>query len=66
MSISFPDHLSLLAFFLDRRPQIVDDMEKHLLNVQGKATSRSRNRVDGERSVGAFSKRLEFRERFRH
>src|SRR5262245_24793425 len=49
MIISCPDHLSLLASFLDRHSQIVDDVETRLLNVQGKATLRNRKRPDLER-----------------
>ena len=53
MTISFRDHLSLLTFFLDRRPRIVDDIEKRLLNVQGKALLRSPTREDVERMIAA-------------
>jgi hypothetical protein len=33
---SFADHAARLAGFLDRAPQIVQDIEARLLNVQGK------------------------------
>lgn len=49
MIISFPDHVSLLTWFLERRGQIADEIETRLLNVQGKAASRSRNRAEIER-----------------
>jgi len=53
MTFSFPDHLSLLAAFLDRRRQITDDIEGRLLNVQGKATSQSRDRTYVERVISS-------------
>jgi hypothetical protein len=36
MTGSFSQHVSLLSAFLDRRSQIVDDIAKRLVNVQGK------------------------------
>ena len=53
MTVSFPDHVSLLTSLLDRREQIVGDIETRLLNVQGKAPSRRRNRADLERMFSA-------------
>ena len=53
MTVSFSDHLSLLAAFLDRRRQIIDDIEGRLLNVQGKATSQNRDRTHVERIISS-------------
>jgi len=41
--VSFPDHLSLLTAWLDHRARIADDIDRHLLNVQGKAAGRNRD-----------------------
>ena len=44
MPVSFPDHVALLAAYLDRRGLIVEAVERQVLNVQDKAPARSRDR----------------------
>ena len=39
MGFSFSDHIGLLGQFLAGRQQIVDDIDRRLLNVRGKATA---------------------------
>ena len=53
MIASFPEHVTLLSVFLDRRTRIIDDIEQRLLNVQGKAAARNRDRADVERVFSA-------------
>jgi hypothetical protein len=53
MPVSFPDQIALLNHFLDRRAQIVDAIERQLLNVQSKATSRRRDRESFEHLLRA-------------
>src|SRR5262249_47811180 len=53
MSVSFSENVSLLSAWLDRRKPIVDQIEKRLLNVQGKATSRSRDRAYFDRAISS-------------
>ena len=53
MIASFSEHVLLLSVFLDRRARITDDIEQRLLNVQGKAAARNRNRADVERVFSA-------------
>src|SRR5262245_28607549 len=53
MFVSFSEHVSLLSAWLDRRSLIVEDIEKRLLNVQGKATSHSRHRAQFEQVLGS-------------
>jgi hypothetical protein len=53
MSASFPQHVSLLTTWLDRRTAIDGDIEKRLLNVQGKAASQSRDRTYVERVISS-------------
>ena len=53
MIASFSEHVSLLLLFLNRRVRIIDDIEQRLLNVQGKAAARNRNRADVERIFSA-------------
>jgi hypothetical protein len=53
MSFSFSHHVALLSQFLDRRHAIFDAIEHTLLNVQGKETSRNRNRDYFERLLNA-------------
>src|SRR5262245_24712861 len=50
---SFDDHLALLQQFLTRRQQIVHSVEATLLNVQGKAISRNRDRQYFEQQLHA-------------
>jgi hypothetical protein len=45
MTVSFAEHLALFDQFLSRRQEIVERIEQHLLNVQGKDTSRRRDRA---------------------
>jgi hypothetical protein len=45
MTGSFAEHLALFEQFLARRREIVERIERHLLNVQGKDTSRRRDRA---------------------
>jgi hypothetical protein len=40
MTGAFPDHVSLLTRLLDRRHDIVENIERRVLNVQGKRASR--------------------------
>ena len=49
MTVVFPDHLALLREFLDRRQEIIEHVERRLLNVREKDTSRSRSRGEFER-----------------
>ena len=42
--MSFAHHLALLDAWLDRRPEVVETIERSLLNVQGKPLSRLRDR----------------------
>ena len=49
--VSFSGHVTLLNHFLERRNQIIDDIERRLLNVQGKDLSRSRNRSHFEQAL---------------
>lgn len=49
MSVVFPDHLALLREFLDRRQEIVELVERRLLNVREKDTSRSKSRDEFDR-----------------
>jgi hypothetical protein len=44
MVFSFSDHIGLLGQFLAGRQQIVEDIDRRLLNVLGKATARGRDR----------------------
>ena len=44
MSFAFSDHIGLLEQFLAGRQQIVDDIDRRLLNVRGKATDRRADR----------------------
>jgi hypothetical protein len=53
MNFSFSGHVALLSQFLDRRQVIVDGIEGTLLNVQGKDTSRNRNREHFEQLLNA-------------
>jgi len=41
MEFSFPAHVTLLDRFLDRRQDIVEEIERRLLNVQGKDVARA-------------------------
>ena len=41
MIVSFPDHVSLLTAWLDRRGQIAHDIETRLLNVHGKPAAQT-------------------------
>ena len=53
MPPAFTDHVALLAASLDRRGQVVEALERQLLNVQDKETSRSRDRERLERLLHA-------------
>ncbi len=53
MPPAFTDHVALLAAYLDRRGQVVEALERQLLNVQDKETSRSRDRERLERLLYA-------------
>ena len=44
MGFSFSDHIGLLEQFLAGRQQIVDDIDRRLLNVRGKATAQGTDR----------------------
>jgi len=44
MGFSFSDHISLLGQFLAGRQQIVNDIDRRLLNVRGKATAHGTDR----------------------
>jgi hypothetical protein len=44
MVVSFSDHISLLAAYVDGRVVIVDALERQVLNVQDKEPARSRDR----------------------
>jgi hypothetical protein len=44
MGVSFSAHTGLLEQFLAHRQQIVDDIERRLLNVRGKATAQNTDR----------------------
>ena len=44
MRFSFSDHIRLLEQFLAGRQQIVDDIDRRLLNVRGKATAQGTDR----------------------
>ncbi len=44
MNVGFSGHVALLNQFLDRRREIVENVEGRLLNVRGKDASRTRNR----------------------
>jgi hypothetical protein len=44
MEFSFPAHVTLLDRFLDRRQDIVEEIERRLLNVQGKDVARAGDR----------------------
>jgi hypothetical protein len=46
MTVVFSEHLALLREFLDRPNEIVEQIERRLLNVREKETSRSRNRAE--------------------
>jgi hypothetical protein len=55
MPAAFTDHVVLLRAYLDRRPLIVEAIERQLLNVQDKETSRGRDRGRLERLLtGVF------------
>lgn len=49
MTVSFPDHVSLLTAFLDRRSQIADDIDTRLLNVHGKPALQTSDRAGLDR-----------------
>ena len=51
--VSFADHVELLNHFLDRRREIVERIDRALLNVQGKDTSRRRDRPFFEHTLSA-------------
>jgi hypothetical protein len=46
--MTFGEHVALLREFLNRRQEIVEEIERRLLNVQGKETSRARSRGELE------------------
>jgi hypothetical protein len=50
MNFHFSDHVALLTALLERHNEIVENIEGRLLNVQGKDTSRNRNREYFERT----------------
>jgi len=45
MMVSFPDHVSLLTAWLDRRSQIAHDIETRLLNIHGKPAAQTSDRA---------------------
>jgi len=53
MTFSFADHLTLLSHFLDRQHEIADNIERRLLNVQGKDVSRTSDRASFEQTLNA-------------
>lgn len=60
MPPSFSDHVALLGASLDRRALIVEAVERQILNVQDKETSRSRDRGRLERLLsGSFHAAVE-------
>ena len=54
MPHAFTDHVALLGAYLDRRAVIVEAIERQMLNVQDKETSRSRDRGRLERLLAGF------------
>jgi len=48
MGFSFSDHIGLLGQFLAGRQQIVNDIDRRLLNVRGKATAHGTDRGVGD------------------
>src|SRR5215203_537538 len=44
MPAAFDDYATLLGLFLDRRPDVAEAIDRQLLNVQGKESSRLRER----------------------
>ena len=54
MPPSFIDHVALLGACLDRRAVIVEAIERQILNVQDKETSRSRDRGRLERLLSGL------------
>ena len=54
MPPAFTDHVALLGAYLDRRAVIVEAIERQMLNVQDKETSRSRDRGRLERLLAGF------------
>ena len=62
MGFSFSDHIGLLEHFLAGRQQIVDDIDRRLLNVRGKAIGHSdRPRILTISSTVVSSNRPQFR-----
>ena len=51
--MSFPDHVALLTLFLDRRHEVVSQIERTLLNVRDKPIAKQRDRRVFERALDA-------------
>ena len=61
MGFSFSDHIGLLGQFLAGRQQIVEAIDRRLLNVREKATAQDRPRIFTTSSPVVSSNRPQFR-----